>query len=78
MSELEIELYRAAAQDPTLAREMTDVFSRSRRPGEVATVRRALVFGTRAARRTRAPLRVTRTVGREALVSFSNWVVRHA
>jgi flavin-dependent dehydrogenase len=78
MSELEIELYRAAAQDPALAREMTDVFSRARRPGEVATVRRALVFTARAVRRTRAPLRVTRTVGREALVSFSNWAARHA
>lgn len=78
MSALELELYRAAAQDPALAREMTDVFSRTRRPGEVATVRRALVFGARALRRTDARLDVARATGREALTTLTNWVARHA
>jgi flavin-dependent dehydrogenase len=76
MTALEVELYRAAAADPALAREMTDVFSRVRRPGEVATVGRALVFGARAARSTRAPWQVTRATGREARAAVSNWFVR--
>jgi flavin-dependent dehydrogenase len=78
MSALEVELYRAAAQDPGLGREMTDVFSRLRRPGEVATVRRALVFGARALRHNGARLQVARATGREALTTLSNWVARHA
>jgi hypothetical protein len=57
---------------------MTDVFSRLRRPGEVATVRRALVFGARALRHNGARLQVARATGREALTTLSNWVARHA
>ncbi len=76
MSALEIELYRAAAADAGLARELTDVFSRVRRPGEVATLRRAAVFGTRAIRATHAPWQVTRSAGRDALTTAANWLVR--
>jgi flavin-dependent dehydrogenase len=76
MSALEIELYRAAAADPALARELTDVFSRVRRPGEVATLRRALVFGTRAVRTTGSPAQVLRATGREARTTAANWIIR--
>jgi hypothetical protein len=76
MSALEIELFRAAAADPDLARELTDVFSRVRRPGEVATLRRAAVFGTRAIRTTHSPCQVTRSAGRDALTTAANWLAR--
>lgn len=76
MTALEIELYRAAATNPDLARELTDVFSRVRRPGEVATLRRALIFGTRAVRTTRSPGQVLKTTAREALTTTTNWLSR--
>jgi flavin-dependent dehydrogenase len=76
MSALEIELYRAATDDPLLAREMTDVFSRVRRPGAVATLRRALVFGARAMRHQGAPWQVTRETGRDARTTLTNWFER--
>ena len=76
MSALEVELYRAATTDSALAREMTDVFSRVRRPGEVATLRRALVFGGRAMRHQGAPLRVVRATSRDARTTLSNWLAR--
>lgn len=76
MSALEIELYRAAAADPDVARELTDVFSRVCRPGEVATLRRAVVLGARALRTTGAPWQVTRAAGRDALTTAANWLVR--
>ena len=76
MSALELELYRAAAQDPDLARELTDVFSRVRRPGDVATLRRALRFGVRAARTTGRPAQVLRSTAREACTTAANWITR--
>jgi flavin-dependent dehydrogenase len=48
MTPLEIELYRAAATDPELARAMLDVFSRARRPSEALPLRRAAVMAGRA------------------------------
>ncbi|MGH3712335.1 MAG: NAD(P)/FAD-dependent oxidoreductase [Micromonosporaceae bacterium] len=48
MSPLEVELYRAGAASPELARQFLDVFARSRRPGEVFTVRRALSLARQA------------------------------
>jgi flavin-dependent dehydrogenase len=48
LSPIEAELYRAAAADPDLARELIDVFSRVRRPGEVLTARRAVRLAARA------------------------------
>jgi flavin-dependent dehydrogenase len=54
MSALETELYRMAAADPAVARELLDVFSRSRRPASVFTARRTLRLTARALARRRA------------------------
>jgi flavin-dependent dehydrogenase len=48
VSPIEAELYRSAAQDPELARRLIDVFSRTRRPGEVVTARLAARLAARA------------------------------
>jgi flavin-dependent dehydrogenase len=48
MSALEVELYRSAQDDPDLARQVLDVFSRTARPSEVFTARRMLRFAGRA------------------------------
>jgi flavin-dependent dehydrogenase len=48
MSPLEIELYRSAAADPDRAREMLDVFSRTRSPSEALPLRRGLALAGRA------------------------------
>src|SRR3954454_14838369 len=48
MSALEVELYRRAQEDPGLARDVLDVFSRSRRPSDVFTARRTLGLAGRA------------------------------
>jgi 2-polyprenyl-6-methoxyphenol hydroxylase-like FAD-dependent oxidoreductase len=48
MSALEIELYRRAQDDPDLARQLLDVFSRSTRPSDVFTARRTLRLAGRA------------------------------
>lgn len=54
MAALETELYRMAADDPAVARELLDVFSRSRRPSSVFTTRRTLRLTARALARRRA------------------------
>ena len=54
MAALETELYRMAADDPEVARELLDVFSRSRRPSSVFTARRTLRLTARALARRRA------------------------
>jgi flavin-dependent dehydrogenase len=67
---VEIELQREAARDPALVGELLDVFSRVRRPSEVASPRRALRLTLRAlARRGADRPRVVREVLREARVS---------
>ncbi len=67
LTALEVELHRQAARDPGLVGEMLDVFSRLRRPSEVATGRRALQLTTRAlVRRGADRPRVLRDVAREA------------
>lgn len=66
MAALEIELYREAAANPDLAREVLDVFSRTRRPSEVLTLRRGLILATRALRRPDSDARaVARAAGGE-------------
>lgn len=50
MSPLEVEFYRAAAADPAFARDALDVFSRTRRPGEVFTLSRSLRLAVAALR----------------------------
>lgn len=54
MAALETELYRMAADDPDVARELLDVFSRSRPPSSVFTARRTLRLTARALARRRA------------------------
>jgi 2-polyprenyl-6-methoxyphenol hydroxylase-like FAD-dependent oxidoreductase len=74
MSTVETELYREAENDPDLARQVLDVFSRSARPSSVFTARRALRLTGRALARGRAD-RARTLVGamRELSVAFSDW-----
>jgi flavin-dependent dehydrogenase len=66
MTPLEVELYRAAAADPEIARGVLDVFSRTRRPTQALRVRQALALGRRAMRRRGAGrLDVLRVAGGE-------------
>lgn len=51
VSAIELELYREAAANPALANGMLDVFSRTRRPNQVLTVRRGARLALRALRR---------------------------
>lgn len=51
MSPIEIELYRAAAADPDLARRVLDVFSRTVRPAQAVPARLGLRMTWRAVRR---------------------------
>ena len=57
MSALEVELYRAAAEDPELATRVLDVFSRTQRPARAVPVRLGLQLSMRAVRRPGAELR---------------------
>jgi flavin-dependent dehydrogenase len=67
LSPIEAELYRAAERRPELARAVIDVFSRTRRPSEVLTGRRALALVTRALLRRRAsPAAVLRRAAADA------------
>ena len=66
MTALEVELYRAAARDPELARGVLDVFSRARRPARALGVRRGLALTARALRRPgRDPRAVLRAAARQ-------------
>ena len=74
MSPLETELYREAENDPELARQMLDVFSRRARPSSVFTARRTLRLTGRALARRHADR--AGTLGRAARdfsVAFSDW-----
>ena len=57
VSAFEAELYRSMSRQPHLGRELLDVFSRSRRPAEVFTMRRGLRLAARALRRRGADRR---------------------
>ncbi|HVX69433.1 MAG TPA: NAD(P)/FAD-dependent oxidoreductase [Mycobacteriales bacterium] len=76
MSQLEVELYRAASRDPSLARQMTDVFSRIRRPAELITPRRALGLAQQAMRNADHRVDVLRTITREVGIAVSDSVAR--
>ncbi|EHR51283.1 flavin-dependent dehydrogenase [Saccharomonospora marina XMU15] len=65
MSPLEVEFYRAAAADEKFARHALDVFARTRRPGEVFTLRRNLRLATAALRRVRGRTDTLRTIAAE-------------
>ncbi|MBF6330700.1 NAD(P)/FAD-dependent oxidoreductase [Nocardia transvalensis] len=56
MTPLEIELYRSAAADESIAAAFTEVFSRIREPNDVLGVRRAALLAVGAAWRSRANL----------------------
>jgi flavin-dependent dehydrogenase len=72
LTAVEVELQRQAADDPELVGRMLDVFSRVRRPSEVATKRRALRLTARAlARRGADRQRVVREVARDARVALA-------
>jgi 2-polyprenyl-6-methoxyphenol hydroxylase-like FAD-dependent oxidoreductase len=69
---LELELQRAAARDPALVTAMLDVFSRTRRPSDVATGRLALRLTARALVRPGADRpAVVRAAWREARVALA-------
>jgi 2-polyprenyl-6-methoxyphenol hydroxylase-like FAD-dependent oxidoreductase len=79
MSPLEVELYRLAADDPAVARQMLDVFSRTARPADVFTARRTAQLAWRALARRgtdRAATltRAARDLGRAA----ADWRERQA
>ena len=73
VSAFEAELYRAMARRPELGRELLDIFSRSRRPGEVLTLRRSARFAFRAMMRPETDrAELLRLLGRELRID-----VRH-
>jgi flavin-dependent dehydrogenase len=76
MSQLEVELYRAASDDPSLARAMTDVFSRVRRPAELMTPSRAMHLARQAIRNADDRLEVLRTIAREVGIAVSDSFAR--
>jgi flavin-dependent dehydrogenase len=71
MAALETELYRMAADDPAVARELLDVFSRSRRPSSVFTARRTLRLTARALARRRAG--TIASARRDIATAFADW-----
>lgn len=75
MSPIEVELYRAGAQSPDLARDMLDVFSRSRLPSEALPARRAAVMVARALARPGADRAATaRLAARELRAALADRV----
>ena len=74
MSALEVELYREAQDDPALARQMLDVFSRSARPSEVFTPRRTLRLTRRALARGGADRAgALASARRDFATAFADW-----
>src|SRR5436190_3384514 len=74
MSSLETELYRAAAEDPALARQMLDVFSRSARPGDLPTARRTVRLAARAlARRGSDRTATLASAARDLGTALADW-----
>jgi flavin-dependent dehydrogenase len=66
MTALEVEMYRAAAADPDIARRVLDVFSRTHRPTQALPLTQGLRLGARALRRRGADRRaVLRGAGGE-------------
>ena len=77
MSPLEVELYRSAARDPDRAREMLDVFSRTRRPSEALPARRGLALAARALMRPGADRpEIVRRAGRDLRGALKDQVER--
>lgn len=77
LTALEVELHHRAVRDPELVGAMLDVMSRVRRPGEVATARRALQLTAGAlARGEAARSRVLRDVAREVRTAVADARVR--
>ena len=74
MSALEFELYRLAAADPALARQMLDVFSRSERPMDIFTARRTLRLAGRAlARRGSDRTATLASAARDVATALADW-----
>jgi menaquinone-9 beta-reductase len=74
MSALETELYRMAAADPAVARQLLDVFSRTARPADVFTARRTLALMSRAlARRGANRTETLASAIRDVSTAFTNW-----
>ncbi len=72
MSALEMELYREAENDPDLARQMLDVFSRVARPSSVFSARRTLRLAARALAR-KLPARARPSIRRAGDVHSRPW-----
>jgi 2-polyprenyl-6-methoxyphenol hydroxylase-like FAD-dependent oxidoreductase len=74
MSALETELYRLAADNPAVARQLLDVFSRTTRPTDVFTARRTLALAGRAfARRGSDRLGTLASARRDVATAFADW-----
>jgi hypothetical protein len=79
LSPLEAELYRAASQDPLLARRMADVFARSARPSDVLTAPRTALLAARALRRRSGDRAATLGASaREFAIAVRDWRERAA
>jgi flavin-dependent dehydrogenase len=74
MSALEVELYRRAQEDPELARQVLDVFSRSARPSDVFTAGRTLRLAGRAlARRGSDRTATLAGAARDVATALADW-----
>jgi 2-polyprenyl-6-methoxyphenol hydroxylase-like FAD-dependent oxidoreductase len=79
MSPLEIELYRLAQDDPALARQLLDVFSRSTRPSSLFTARRTLRLTAGAlARRGGDRMGTLASARRDVATAVADWRERRA
>jgi 2-polyprenyl-6-methoxyphenol hydroxylase-like FAD-dependent oxidoreductase len=79
MSPLEIELYRMAQDDPALARQLLDVFSRSTRPSSLFTARRTLRLTARAlARGGGGRMGTLARARRDVATAVADWRERRA
>jgi len=74
MSALEVELYRRGQDDAELARAILDVFSRTARPSDVFTTRRALGFAVSALARRKSRRRSTLfSAARDMVTAVAHW-----
>lgn len=72
MSPIEVELYRAAAAEPSLAGDLLDVFSRARRPSRVLSPPRAALLAARALLRPGARRDALQAAGRDLATAWSD------
>ncbi|WP_054811406.1 NAD(P)/FAD-dependent oxidoreductase [Nocardia arizonensis] len=71
----EVEMYHDAVRDPVLAAAIIEIFSRTRKPGELFTPRESVLLSTRALWRSRAhPSAVLGDIVRELRDTAAEWL----